>query len=295
MVKIKNIPRQTSRSAGQRGSGGAGRQSAKAGQSRAKKNSGIGIVIGLLGWAAAIGVFAGLVFTVKKQQEQSRHISDNQESRRKEIQASVIVRQTKISERKKQLQQDINGAIKGQSGLLSEIQGFNAVIKELQGEVSGLERTHGKLAQSVTVIKDDVGVTGEGLQDLQKRLNKLEKRRSDLKEEYRRRFETMRVLFEAKKARPEPEMLRQFYGTHRHTVFAPAAGYWTGEKLYAGKRSKDALRLYHDVVKRYPGSVYSDNCRSRIAEIEAGTPYKEPEEAVGFHAYHAFAVDSSDN
>lgn len=259
---------------------------------RGRSKSGGGLVVGFLGWLVALGIFGAVVLAVKKQQDRIRQVKRDLDTGIAAIQTSVIPRQEEISKQKKQLQQDINESIKTQSVILSETERIKLAIKEIQPEAESLERTHGKLTQSVVAVKDDANITGEGLQDLRTRLTRMEGQRADLKEEYRRRFEAMRTLYEEKKDRPEPEMLRQFYGTHRHTVFAPAAGFFAGEKLYAKKRSQDALRMYRDVLRRYPDSGYSENCNARITEIEGGAPFKEPDTPIDFYPYHPFAAET---
>ncbi len=280
MVKIRNI--RPPAPAAQRPSTGSPRRS---GTARGSAGSG-GIVLGTVGWILASAFLVLVILSSRKQQTERRRIQADLVAKTAEIQASVETRQEQISQRKQMLEKQINGEIEKQEKALAEMETLKRELAELDPDVAELERSHSKLNKGVAALQEDVAITGEGLQDLRDRLRKLEGRRDALKEEYRRRFQTMKQDFDTRKKRSEPEALRQFYGSHGHTVFAPAAGFFAAEKLYVKKRSKEALRLYNDVLRKYPDSPYAEECKGRIERIRARQPYVASDPPIGFRPHH---------
>jgi hypothetical protein len=210
------------------------------------------------------------------------------------IQASAEPRKQDLVRERADLVTKINEQVTRQEGLLPKIRSAEAAIKELEPQVKTLDRAQSKLTETVGALQADQDLTGEGVAVLQAKLADLERTQGRLKEEYKTRFQAMRAAFEAAKEAPEPAAIRQFYATHRQSAFAPAAGFYAAERLYATKHSGDALRLYKEVVRLYPGSVYVESCKGRIAQIDAGGKYSEPAAAaVDFEPYLPEAAASS--
>jgi len=276
MVKIKNVERKKS--------GRSRRSSSK----KPQEGNSAAVVVAGFGWAFLV---AAIVWTVMTSQRDKQDFASHSARLHKavaELQASADEAKQEVMAKKKELQTQINAEIRKQEGLHTEVQGLKLAAKELEPQTAPLERTLKKLQEAVGAVKQDAGLAGEGLDELRKKFDKLEARKFKLVDEYKERYEKMAEQYQEKIDRPEPEQLRQFYTSHRHTPFAPAAGFYAAEKMYGAKRSQDALRYYQDVVKRYPDSPYADRARNRITDIEGRVPLKKDDDDVvrDFIPYH---------
>lgn len=281
MVKLKNIRKSSIPSS-------ATRKASPARKRPASKPAGsAGIVIGVIGWVVAIALLVATGVVAKRCDDEARRLRATVPVEMERLQESVNKRQAEVSRRRTELGKVINKNIADQSGLITENQSLELILKELQPEADSMTRNRDKLQTGVDALKEDVGLMGEGVGDLRKRLDGLVAKRTSLIEEYRRRYRIMRNVYEEKIARPESEMMRQFYSGHRHTPFAPAAGFHAAEKMYEKRKSQDALRYYTELVKRFPDSEYVVHARTRIAQIQAGQRYEPFEPSIGFIPYRA--------
>ncbi len=278
MVKIKNVKR----------SAPSARPTAKRRAARARKGpSTAGLVIGILGWVCSLTAVVITIVDVKKCDAEFARIRTSLPGELAKLQDSVNVRKAEISEKKTVLTKSINEHIATQAELVPKVKSGERAVAELEPQAESLSRTEGKLREDVGAIKEDAGLTGEGVNDLKTRLQEAQKAQERLIDEYRKRYREMKAQFEEKRARPEPEWLRAFYGTHRHTPFGPAAGYLTGEKLFEKRRSDDARRYYQDVARRYPDSRYGKLALHRIQQIESKIPFEPHSPPVAFTPYRA--------
>ncbi|MBT3377870.1 MAG: hypothetical protein HN742_29290 [Lentisphaerae bacterium] len=288
MVKLKNVRKSTSApSTAQRKTTGQKRTAATRKKGPAKPASNAGVVIGSVGVVFAIGFAIAAGVVAKRCDTETRRLRATVPVEMAKLQESVNTRQAEVSRRRTELGKVINKNITDQSGLITGNQALELMVKELQPEADSLKRNRDKLQEGVDALKEDVGLMGEGVGDLRKKLEALTAKRATQIEEYRDRYRVMKAVYEEKLARPEPEMMRQFYSGHRHSPFAPAAGFFAAEKLYQKRRSQDALRYYTDILKRYPDSEYSPHVRTRLAEIEEGHRFEPFEPGIGFHPYRA--------
>ena len=207
----------------------------------------------------------------------------------KKVQEDVNARQEAISTQRADVSKKINACIKKQLDLDARAQALELFIKDLKPSQQQLAAQADKIKDSVDAVREDASLAGGGLEGLTKKLDDLNREKRRLVDEYVQHYKDMQAAFEEKISRPEPDLMRAFYTTHRHTPFGPAAGYIAAEKLYEAKRSKDALRFYEDVQKRYPDSSYAEMCMNRIAEIQARKKY-EGEVPTDFTPYKALPV-----
>jgi len=281
MVKLKNVRKSSTPSP-------AAQKVSPARKRPASKPAGsAGIVIGTIGWVVATALLVATGVVAKRCGDEVRRLRATVPVEMEKLQESVNKRQAEVSRRRTELGKVINKNITDQSGLITENQVFELVMKELQPEADSLTRNRDKLQKGVGALKEDIGLMGEGVGDLRKRLKGLLAKRTSLIEEYRRRYRVMLDVYKEKLARPEPEMIRQFYGGHRHTPFAPAAGFHAAEKMYEKRRSQDALRYYTELVRRFPDSGYVAHARTRIAQLQASQRYEPFEPRIGFMPYRA--------
>ncbi|MBN2451605.1 MAG: hypothetical protein JXR77_14550 [Lentisphaeria bacterium] len=249
------------------------------------------LAVGILGWLAVGLALLSLALSLSRRRASMAEVRAGLEPGLKEIQDSVEPRRLELVQEKERLTAAVNDLIKRQEDLVLRLKGLELTVRELEPQVVTLTRTREKLGESVESLAADQTLTGEGVEALQQKLADLERNRDRLKENYRTRFSAMRALYEKNLDDPDPDRMRQFYSAHRHTVFAPAAGFYAGEKLFAAKRSADALRLYKEVARLYPKSLYAREAANRISQIEAGGKYSEPAGPIDFEPYLPYAAE----
>lgn len=244
-----------------------------------------GLVIGAVGWLTALGLAGLLVGSLANVREEVARVHAGVTPAGAKLKAEVESRREGLLQEREELTRKINELVKRQEELLLRIQATQRAIHDLELDIKELERTKGELAGAAGALHEGQGLTGKSVAALEETLQGLERRRDRLQSEYKRRFIAMRADFEAATDAPEANALRQFYATHRDTAFGPAAGYHAAEKLYATKHSGDALRLYKEVVRSYPGSIYVEACKTRIQQIGSGAKFADPPEAIAFEPY----------
>ena len=246
-----------------------------------------GIVLGIFGWLCLAVLAVLCIVKAKKNQETIARIGDTGRERLAALQTSVQHRQKEISERKVSLGKQINEHIAQQAKLVPRVKGMELTVAEIEPQEQSLARTEEKLRESAGALQEYATLTGQGAEELSAKLKEAQEKKLALVNEYRRRYEQMKAVFEDRLARPDPEQLRQFYGSHRHTPFGPAAGFFAAEKLYGKKRSQDARRYYEDILKRYPDSRYATLATTRLAQVEARNgyePFDPPIEVIPYRA-----------
>lgn len=242
-------------------------------------------LLGGCGWLALVAVVASGVAMQVSQRRATAVVRSGLAPAVAAIQAGVEPRSAELAKEREALTAQINEQVKHQEEVLLQIRTAELAVREIEPQVKTLERSRGQLNETLGTLQADQAATGDGLEALRTRLAGLERTRDRLREEYKARYQALRKAFDLAKDDPDPDPMRRFYAEHRDSALAPAAGYHAAEKLYAGKRSADALRIYKEVVRVYPGSAYGEACAGRIAQIEAGGKYSEPAAEVPFAAY----------
>lgn len=234
------------------------------------------VVFAVFGWLAALVLVVLAVADARATRAKIQQLADSRPDRVKEIQQDMQTRLDAIAAKKKTATDEYNEKIDLQGKLDFDIKTLKLTLAELEPQAKSAERTHKKLDESVTALKSDTSLTTESVDDLKTKLAALEKTIVALSATYKRQEEAMRAEVTARIERPDPGFLKQWYSTHTYSVFGPAAGVFAAEKFYEKKRSQDALRLYEDVLRRYPDKAnpYLDHCKTRIGQIEARTPYE---------------------
>ncbi len=234
------------------------------------------MVFAIFGWLLALTFIGLAVADARFTRTRLQGLVDSYPDRVKEIQQDVQTRLDAIGGKKKTATEEYNEKIDLQGKLDFDIKTLKLALAELEPQAKNAERTHRKLDESVAALKSDTSLTSESVDDLKAKLAGLEKTIADLSATYKRLEDAMRAEVAARIARPDPGFLKQWYNSHTDSVFGPAAGVFAAEKLYEKKRSQDALRVYEDVLRRYPDKAnpYLDHCKTRIAQIEAHTPYR---------------------
>jgi chromosome segregation ATPase len=256
-------------------------------RSRGDAGGGVGGVLwGGIGWLLAIGVGIWAVLLVRDGRASLVRTQALREANRAQRQTELQQQEMASAARRKQLVETINAEVATQEKLLKGIAESGAAAASLLVDKAERETRRNRLKAGGVALKSDVEVMGEGIQELQARITALQKEKIDLMKEYAERYRRMKKLYEERLVRPEPEMLRQFYQTHQNTPFAPAALFFTAEKLFQKRRSSDAQRFYEDLIKKFPDSAYLQPAQKRLSDIQARLAY-EPIEELGFVPYKA--------
>ena len=279
MVKFKNVARSSTPPPAEKRTSSARRRPVS------KPAGSAGIVIGVVGWVVAVGFGVGTAVVAKRCSDEISRLRATVPVEMEKLQESVNLRQAEVSRRRTELGKVINKNISDQSGLIAQNQALELLVKELEPEAASLTQNRDRLQKGVDALKEDIGLMGEGVGDLRKKLQDLVAKRAALIGEYRQRYQLMLDVYKERMARPEPEMIRQFYSGHRHTPFAPAAGFHAAEKMYQKRRSQDALRYYLELVERFPDSEYVAHARTRIAQIQENERYEPFSPLIGFIPY----------
>jgi len=234
------------------------------------------VVFAVFGWLAALLLTVLTVADARSTRTRVSELATSKPDLVKQINDDCQARLDAIAAEKKTATDEYNDKIDLQGKLDFDIKTLKLALTELEPQAKNAERTHRKLDENVTALKSDTTLTTEGVGELKARLAELEKIIAELTATYKQLEETMRAEVTARMERPDPGFLKQWYNTHTHTVFGPAAGVLAAERFYEKKRSQDALRLYEDVLRRYPDAAnpYLEHCKTRLAQIEARTPYE---------------------
>jgi TolA-binding protein len=234
------------------------------------------VLIAIFGWAAALIFLVLAVANARATRHELTRLANSKPDRADEINAGCQAKLDAIFVDKKKAVDEYNEKISLQGKLDFEIKTLNLALSQLEPQAKSAARTHEKIKETVDALKSDTTLTTEGVEDLKAKLAALEKTIETKRAAYKRLEAAMKAELEGFLERPDATMLKHWYGGHPNTVFSPAAGVFLAEKLYEKKHSQDALRVYEDVLKRYPGPAnpYLDHCKTRIEQIRARTPYE---------------------
>jgi TolA-binding protein len=272
-IKIKTKPIEPGSRSVAASSGTRHRHTTPRGQNSA---SPAGVLLAVFGWAAALAFLALAVADARSTRHALTQLANSKPDRVDAINADCQAKLDAIFADKKEATEEYNEKISLQGKLDFEIKTIGLALEQLEPQAKSAERTHRKLKETVEALKSDTTLTTEGVEGLKTKLAALEKAVEAKRTTYKRLENAMRNQLEEFIGRPDETMLKHWYASHQYSVFGPAAGVFLAEKLYEKKHSPDALRVYEDLLKRYPGAAnpYLDHCKTRIEQIQARTPYE---------------------
>jgi hypothetical protein len=249
----------------------------------------IGVLVALMGWLMAVVLVVGAVTLAQQGRATLDRLQQERRENRRQSQLDLTQKESVSAAQQQKLEEAIKAELTAQEKVQKETAQARNVVSRLQTEKTAQETKRERLKAGDLAVKGDVEVMGEGIQELQAKFTALQKEKSDLVKEYVERYRRMKKNYEERLARPESEMMRQFYQKHQNTPFAPAALFFTAEKLYQKRRSADAQRFYEDLVRKYPDSAYVQPAQKRISDIQGHIGY-EPIEGLGFTPYKALRL-----
>jgi len=247
------------------------------------------IIIGVSGWAAALALAGILIFILKQGEMKMEEIRKRVLGVQQTNQARLTGREAEINQAQASLTKAIDDEIDAQTKLMRNAAALRKTVAALKSQEAAKKAQVEKLKTGAVIVGEDAQLTGEGVAKLTTECAQVQQQKQDLLKTYAERYATMKALYEQKLARAEPEMIRQFYGSHQNTPFAPAALFFAAEKLYETKKSGDAQRLYDTLIKKYADSGYVTYAQQRLEQIKERTPY-EKLEGVGLLPYRALTL-----
>ncbi|MEI8078481.1 MAG: hypothetical protein WCH61_02480, partial [bacterium] len=185
----------------------------------------------------------------------------------------------------------------------AEIEAGNVARQETadtQGRLFRLTDTLAKLERDLAVKRDEAkaqsAITAEHqavVKALDDKVAALRRERGRLVTEYRTLMADLRRDFLERMVTRKPERMRQFYSSRQDTPFGPPALFFAAEFLYEMRNSKDASRLYKELLRKYPDSAYLAAVRTRQAQIQAHEPYVRKDD-IGLHLYRPLVVNEDE-
>lgn len=234
-----------------------------------------GAVVAALGWVATLVLAVALLVTffLGRSAQEAARIRVAADYRA--VQGEVQVRQEQYNKKHEELVDQLNALIEVENKLTKDISLVRAECTDLKAVAEETRTRAARTKSSASAVTENVTMLGEDREELQGRVDKLQAARTELVQTYTEYYNRMKAAYDQKLARPEPEVMRQFYSSHQNTPFAPAACYAAAEKLYEAKRSVDAERLLEELVRKYGDSTYAARAQQRLAAIKAHEPYRK--------------------
>jgi TolA-binding protein len=183
---------------------------------------------------------------------------------------------------------DINDNNTEQAKLIGINNALQPQLENAEAEAADLKTALAMLEQEIGGTRDSLAVSSENLKGLETKLNELLQEKDKLIDDYERRYVEMKAVYEVKLRAEDAMQLGHFYSSHRHTPFAPAAAFFTGEKLYQTEDFPFAEKHYGEILRRYPKSEYASYAIERIEQLNKQQLY-QPQE-FGFHPWRILSI-----
>lgn len=237
-----------------------------------------------LGWLVALALLGMTGAELRATGATLREVAEQRPLRIREIDDQCQAALAAIAAEKRLAADQHNELLALQGRLEFDIKTLKLSLAELEPQTKNAERNYRKISETVAHPGDAKSPPPEYLAERKIRLADLERANQELRAQYQRLEDRLRTSLQAILEQPDPAPLKEWYITRSHTVFAPAAGVFAAEKLYARERSLEALELYEEVLRRFPGPAnpYLPHCRERVRQIldaQAYTPADLPLQA----------------
>jgi TolA-binding protein len=248
------------------------------------------VVAGVVGWLVAAAALGGLVYVLHLGRSRPRALAASAEAAAAAVQGRVRARLEVLESERGELGRAIEAEVEQQTKLWQALSLQEPALRDLSAAREEKRREVARLEAAARAAGENLELYGEGVAELRARAAALDRRRQDQIRRYTEKYRAIQALYDAKVQERNPELLRQFYQKHAHTPFGPAALFFTAEKLYEGKRSVDAERLYAQLLTRYPDCGYVSHAQQRLTDIKARLSF-EKLEGVGLIPYRALEVN----
>jgi TolA-binding protein len=265
------------------GAGASGATSRRAAPGRLR-----GIVIGVLGWLAAIGAGALVILLPGANSGKAACETARANAQMEQFRLKTGSRIAACRQKSNALREQIKTIVNEETRLLHQIQERQAERAALEHEVGSLEKDIAALEQTISRTQNSTDADSERVEDLEIKLDRMKKTTRRLFAAYRKQYAELKARYEEAVRRSEPWMIRQFYGRYPDSPYAPAACFFTAEKMYAARDVANARRMYKTLLKQFSDSPYSLYVRKRLAQLDARLRYRPWDVPVKFYPYKPF-------
>lgn len=248
----------------------ARRRSPSSGQ-RKRGLSVAGILIGLLGWAAA-GTIGYFLWGMIQGGDAHRADFESQQAALRERQRELQTGAASLNEQLATELNDLNGQIREQGSLHQSLHQEVGLAERRLKEIAQ-EATEGKMVD--TRAADKLAQRQTALQELQRQVQaqrderqEKEQKKIALIDEYKDRREALKADIREAMERDSLVGVRACYRRYRHTPYAAAAAFYIGEKAIQLKEYPEAERFFNLVVDEYGNSPYRKHAKTRLEELD---------------------------
>ena len=253
-----------------------------------ENKSSVAITFAVLGWLLFLFLCWKCTSTASYRREKIAEIGASHAELHKALQAKIDKQNSKVSSIKLKTGTDINDNNTEQAKLIGINNALEPRLETAEAAAAELETAVATLEEEIGGSRDSLAVSNEDIKALEMRLNELLQEKKKLIDDYKLRYIEMKAVYEAKRRKQDAMQLGHFYSSHRHTPFAPAAAFFTGEKLYQTEDFPFAEKHYGEILRRYPKSEYASYAIERIEQLNKQQLY-QPQE-VGFHPWRVLSI-----
>lgn len=226
------------------------------------------------GWLTALFLLGMAGAELRATGEKLRARAEQRPDRIREINDQCRAELETIAAARRLATEQHNELLSLQGRLDFDIKTLKLSLAELEPQAKNAERNYRKISE-LLAHPEDASPPPASLDERKSRLSELEGANQERRALYQRLEDELRANLQAILEQPDPAPLKAWYTARSHTVFAPAAGVFAAEKLHARERSREALELYEEILRRFPDTAnpYLLHCRERIRQIQDGQPY----------------------
>ncbi|MDX9979198.1 MAG: hypothetical protein RBU25_04025 [Lentisphaeria bacterium] len=227
-----------------------------------------------LGWLVALALLGIAGADLRATGAKLREIAGQRPGRIREINEQCQTTLAAIAAEKRLAADQHNELLALQGRLEFDIKTLKLSLAELEPQAKNAERNFRKLSET-SAHPEAPPPSPENLAERKSRLAELERANQELRAQYQLLENELRANLQAILEQPDPIPLKQWYAARSHTVFAPAAGVFAAEKLYAREAAREALDLYEEILRRFPepANPKLPHCRDRVRQILDGQAY----------------------
>lgn len=243
------------------------------------------LVLGILGWLAAGGLLLYAVTLPGIWRTKEAKLRESLAQLRQERLDGAAAEVLAAREKRNAGIQAVNAEIEARNVIKQEAADGQGRLLRLKDDQANVERDLAAKKDELKALGSNAELKGAG-----KKVESLRRERNRLVAEYRALLADLRRDFLERLNTRKPERMRQFYSARQNTPFGPAALFYAAEFLYESRNSKDASRLYKELLRKYPDSAYLDAVRTRQVQIQAHEPYVRKDD-LGLYLYRALIMN----
>jgi len=246
------------------------------------------LVVGILGWLAAGGLLMYALALPGAWKTKEAKLRESLTRLRQERIDGGVAEVLAAREKRNAGVQAVNAEIEARNVIKQE-------TADYQGRLLRLKDDQASLEHDLAAKNDELKALGSSteLKGAEKKVGALRRERNRLVAEYRALLADLRRDFQDRMNTRKPERMRQFYSARQNTPFGPAALFYAAEFLYESRNSKDATRLYKELLRKYPDSAYVDAVHTRQAQIQEHDPYVRKDD-IGLQLYRPLVMNGDE-